>query len=70
MKGSLNKIKNNKIKVIILEIIFSDTYNKKISTFYEIEKILIKNHYKFYANDSFGNLREDANYQMNLLYTL
>ena len=70
LKGSLNKIKNNEIKVIVLEIIFSDTYNKKVSTFYEIEKILIKNHYKFYANDSFGNLREDANYQMNLLYTL
>ena len=69
LKGSLNAIKNKKINCIILEIILSDTYNKNFS-FYEIEKILVRKNYRLYANDNYGNLRQDPNYQMNLLYYL
>lgn len=69
LKGSLNLIENKKINCIILEIILSDTYNQNFS-FFDIEKILIKNNYRLYANDNYGNLKQDPNYQMNLLYCL
>lgn len=69
LKGSLKLIKNKKINCIILEIILSNTYNKNF-TFFDIEKILITNNYRLYANDNYGNLKQDPNYQMNLLYYL
>lgn len=50
LEGAINTLKN-KVKIIELEIIFIDYYEKK-SAFYEIEKILIPLKFDLYTISS------------------
>ena len=60
LEGSLNSLKNNKIKAIVTEIMFDNVYEKHLS-FSDIEKYLIPNNFVFSAlepNGGFRNLFE------------
>ena len=59
-------IEKKRIKFIELEIIFSDLYEKTLSIS-DIENKL-KNNYRLFANDFYGNLYSNKIYQLNLIY--
>ena len=54
LEGSLNSLKNNKIKIILVEIIFNDYYEKYF-TFSDIEKYLIPNKFRMVGIDLMNN---------------
>ena len=54
LEGSLNSLKNNKIKIIVVEIIFNDYYEKYF-TFSDIEKYLIPNKFRMVGIDLMNN---------------
>ena len=54
LEGSLNSLKNNKIKIILVEIIFNDYYEKYF-TFSDIEKYLIPNNFRMVGIDLMNN---------------
>tara|TARA_B100001248_G_scaffold171963_1_gene130285 strand:- start:497 stop:1291 length:795 start_codon:yes stop_codon:yes gene_type:complete len=66
LEGSQNLLKENKIKIIKLEMIFSDLYSKKHS-FFDIEKHL-QNNYKLISINNFGNTIDDANFNCDVIY--
>ena len=60
LQGSLNILKNNKIKAIVTELMFDNVYEKYFS-FSDIEKFLLPNNFRMvgiylYSNSLFGNL--------------
>tara|TARA_E500000178_G_scaffold66392_2_gene63635 strand:+ start:937 stop:1716 length:780 start_codon:yes stop_codon:yes gene_type:complete len=65
--GAKNLIEKNKIKIIQLELIFSQVYQKQLQI-YDIEKILIPNKYKLFAISNKGSLNEDVIFQSDFLY--
>ena len=64
--GCKKMIEEKKIKFIELEIILSDIYDKTLSIS-DIESQL-KNNYRLFANDYYGNLYSNKIYQLNLIY--
>ena len=50
LEGSLNSLKNDKIKIIEVEIIFNDYYEKYFN-FNDIEKYLITNNFRMVGMD-------------------
>ena len=54
LEGSINTIKENKIKVIVAEIMFDDVYNKYLS-FSDIEKFIIPNNFRMIGIDLANN---------------
>ncbi len=54
LEGSLYSLKNNKIKIILVEIIFNDYYEKYF-TFSDIEKYLIPNNFRMVGIDLMNN---------------
>ena len=64
--GCKQMIEKKRIKFIELEIIFSDLYEKTLSIS-DIENKL-KNNYRLFANDFYGNLYSNKIYQLNLIY--
>ncbi len=54
LEGSLESLKNNKIKVILVEIIFNDYYENYF-TFGDIEKYLIPNNFRMVGIDLMNN---------------
>ncbi|OUU50883.1 MAG: hypothetical protein CBC25_07190 [Pelagibacteraceae bacterium TMED65] len=54
LEGSLNSLKNNKIKIIVVEVIFNDYYEKYF-TFSDIEKYLIPNKFRMVGIDLMNN---------------
>ena len=67
LEGAQNLLKENKIKIIKLEMIFSDLYSKKHS-FFDIEKNL-HNNYKLISINNFGNIIDDANFTIDVIYS-
>ena len=65
--GSTNLIKENRIKVIRLELIFSKIY-EDLPQIYDIEKILIPNNYKLFSIQRSGSLISDYIFQTDLVY--
>ena len=63
-----NLLKQKKIKIIQVEIIFQDIYSKYLNI-YDIEKYLIPNSYRLLATNKFGNLIDNYSFQMDILYT-
>ena len=60
LQGSLNILKNNKVKAIVTELMFDNVYDKYFS-FSDIEKFLLPNNFRMvgiylYSNSLFGNL--------------
>tara|TARA_X000000950_G_scaffold289310_1_gene411838 strand:- start:20982 stop:21755 length:774 start_codon:yes stop_codon:yes gene_type:complete len=68
LKGCRNLLKQKRIKVIQVEIILQDVYNKYLNI-YDIEKYLIPNSYRLLATNKFGNLIDNYSFQMDILYT-
>ena len=54
LEGSLNSLKNNKIKIIEVEVIFNDYYEKYFN-FSDIEKYLITNNFRMVGMDLLNN---------------
>tara|TARA_Y100000816_G_C26029988_1_gene539169 strand:- start:6 stop:752 length:747 start_codon:yes stop_codon:yes gene_type:complete len=54
LEGSLNSLKNGKIKIVEVEIIFNDYYEKHF-TFSDIEKYLISNNFRMVGIDLVNN---------------
>ena len=67
LKGSYEKLNNNMINSIELEIIFDETYNKYL-TFTDVEKFLLPN-YRFCGIKNYNhNLFEGINFFAEVLY--
>ena len=65
--GAKNLLKNNRIKVIQLEIIFSEIYENPLQI-YDVEKILIPNNYKLFGIENNGSLMSNYIFQTDLIY--
>ena len=65
--GAKNLIKNNRIKIIQLEIIFSEIYENPLSI-YDVEKILVPNNYRLFGISHHGSLISRISFQSDLIY--
>lgn len=65
--GAQNLLKNNQIKLIQLELIFSEIYENPLNI-YDVEKTLIPNNYKLFGISNGGSLISNYVYQSDLLY--
>lgn len=67
LNGCTELIKKNSIKLIKLELIFSEIYDKPLNI-YDVEKYLIPNGYKLFAISNAGNLYSEYIFEVNLIY--
>lgn len=65
--GAKNLIKENKIKIIQIEIIFSEIYENPLNI-YDIEKFLIPNGYKLFGFSNAGSLESHHIFQSDFIY--
>ena len=65
--GAQNLLKNNRIKLIQLELIFSEIYEGPLQI-YDVEKMLIPNNYKLFSISNGGSLFTDYIYQSDFIY--
>ena len=65
--GAQNLLKNNIIKLIQLELIFSEIYEKPLQI-YDVEKTLVPNNYKLFGISNSGNLITNYLFQSDLIY--
>tara|TARA_Y100000589_G_C27052129_1_gene587776 strand:- start:82 stop:870 length:789 start_codon:yes stop_codon:yes gene_type:complete len=65
--GALNLLKNNRIKLIQLELIFSEIYENPLNI-YDVEKTLIPNNYKLFGISDSGSLISHYIYQSYFIY--
>ena len=65
--GAQNLLKNYRIKLIQLELIFSEIYEKTLNI-YDVEKTLIPNNYKLFGISNSGNLISHYIYQSDFIY--
>ena len=68
LKGSLETLQSNKIKYIELEIILGNVYEDKYFSFKKIEDILSQFNFRLYAINKHGNLLQNPNLTLNVLY--
>ena len=67
LEGAIKLLKLNKIKLIELELVFSEVYEKPLNI-YDVEKYLIPNKYTLFGIDEGGNLMSHYIYQQNHIY--
>mgnify|MGYP006099241205 CR=1 FL=1 len=65
--GAKNLIKENRIKLIQVELIFSEIYESPLQI-YDVEKTLIPNNYKFFGTSNGGSLISYFVYQSDSIY--
>ncbi len=65
--GAKNLLKNNRIKLIQLELIFSEVYENPLNI-YDVEKTLIPNNYKLFGIANGGSLISQSKYQSDFIY--
>jgi len=65
--GAQNLLKNNRIKLIQLELIFSEIYENPLNI-YDVEKTLIPNNYKLFGISNGGSLVSSYSYQSDFIY--
>ena len=65
--GAQNLLKNNRIKLIQLELIFSEIYENPLNI-YDVEKTLIPNNYKLFGISNGGSLISHYIFQSDLIY--
>ena len=65
--GAQNLLKNNRIKLIQLELIFSEIYENP-PNIYDVEKTLIPNNYKLFGISNGGSLISHYIYQSDFIY--
>lgn len=67
IKGAKQLLKKQRIKIIIIELIFSKIYGKSINVL-DIEKFLIPNSYKLVSVSEGGNIINNMLFQQDLIY--
>lgn len=67
LSGAKNLIKENKIRLIQLEVIFSEIYENPLQI-YDIEKILVPNNYKLVGISSGGSLITNYIFELDFIY--
>jgi len=67
LQGAQQLLKNEKIKMIQLELIFSEIYEKPLQIF-DVEKFLIANNYKLFSISNGGSLISHYVYQADFIY--
>ena len=67
LEGALELLKNQKIKLIQLEVLLTNVYNKALNI-YDIEKYLIPNKYKLFANSVRGGSLHSELFQQDHIY--
>ena len=67
LEGAINLLKQNKIKMIQLELIFSEIYENPLNI-YDVEKHLIPNKYKCFGFSNSGSLISNYIFQSNFMY--
>ena len=67
MQASTARKQLNKIKIIQLELIFSEIYENPLQI-YDVEKYLIPNKYKLFGISNSGSLISYANYESDFIY--
>lgn len=67
LEGCTDMLKNSKIKIIEVEIIVGDIYEKRLS-FYEIEKLLHNYGYRIFSIENSGNRIDRRHLLFNVLY--
>ena len=65
--GAKNLLKENRIKLIELELIFSEIYEKPLQI-YDVEKNLAPNNYKLFGISNNGSLISNYIFQSDLIY--
>ena len=65
--GAQNLLKNNRIKLIQLELTFSEIYENPLNI-YDVEKTLIPNNYKLFGVSNGGSLISNYIYQSDFIY--
>ena len=65
--GAQKTLKENKIKLIQLELIFSEVYENPLQI-YDVEKTLIPNNYKLFCISNSGSLISHYLYQSEFIY--
>jgi FkbM family methyltransferase len=65
--GAKNLIKENRIKLIQVELIFSEIYESPLQI-YDVEKTLIPNNYKLFGTSNGGSLISYFIYQSDYIY--
>jgi FkbM family methyltransferase len=67
LNGCTSLLKKNSIKVIKLELIFSEIYENPLNI-YDVEKYLVPNGYKLFAISNAGNLYSNYIFQVDFIY--
>ena len=67
LEGAQNLLKNNRIKLIQIELIFSEIYENPLNI-YDIEKILIPKNYKLFEISNGGSLITNYIFQSDFIY--
>jgi FkbM family methyltransferase len=67
LAGAQKLLKGNRIKLIQLELIFSEIYENPLQI-YDVEKNLIPNNYKLFGISNSGNLISQYIYQSDFIY--
>ncbi|MDC0427058.1 FkbM family methyltransferase [Pelagibacteraceae bacterium] len=65
--GAQNLLKNNRIKLIQLELIFSEIYENPLNI-YDVEKTLIPYNYRLFGISNNGSLMSNIAYQSDFIY--
>jgi FkbM family methyltransferase len=65
--GAKSLLKNNRIKLVQLELIFSEIYENPLNI-YDVEKTLIPNNYKLFGINKGGSLISQYIYQSDFIY--
>ena len=67
LAGAKKLLKENRIKLIQLELIFSEVYENPLAI-YDVEKYLITNNYRLFGISNSGNLISQYLYQSDFIY--
>ena len=61
-------LKNNNVKIIIIEMIFADYYEKSDVSFMRLEKYLLINGYKIFGIYGINKISGKPIYQLDVMY--
>jgi FkbM family methyltransferase len=68
LKGMKRVLKNNNVKIIIIEMIFADYYEKSNVSFMRLEKYLLINGYKIFGIYGINKISGKPIYQLDVMY--
>lgn len=68
LEGAKSSLKENKFKIIEVELQIGKLYEGSNRNFIDLEKYLIDNNYRLFSIDRFGNLLQTPTLELNLIY--